>query len=164
MTGTLITTTTLCKGHRQNPTNVECFDLSQSNSEHSRHWFFRGRLVIDGREMPDNLMKVVRQTLEANPGNSVIAFKDNSSAIKGYEIDTIIPVMPGNPSGFRRSRLFCNLIFTAETHNFPSGVATVSRCGDRNRRKDTDVQATGRDPLSWRYCRILCREPQNTGL
>jgi len=24
----------------RNPTNVECFDLSQSNSEHSRHWFF----------------------------------------------------------------------------------------------------------------------------
>ena len=25
---------------KRNPTNVECFDLSQSNSEHSRHWFF----------------------------------------------------------------------------------------------------------------------------
>ena len=33
---------------KRNPTNVECFDLSQSNSEHSRHWFFGGRLVIDG--------------------------------------------------------------------------------------------------------------------
>lgn len=26
---------------RRNPTSVECFDLAQSNSEHSRHWFFR---------------------------------------------------------------------------------------------------------------------------
>ena len=26
---------------KRNPTNVECFDLSQSNSEHSRHWFFK---------------------------------------------------------------------------------------------------------------------------
>ena len=25
---------------RRNPTNVECFDIAQSNSEHSRHWFF----------------------------------------------------------------------------------------------------------------------------
>lgn len=25
----------------RNPTTVECFDLAQSNSEHSRHWFFK---------------------------------------------------------------------------------------------------------------------------
>jgi hypothetical protein len=28
---------------KRNPTTVECFDLSQSNSEHSRHWFFTGK-------------------------------------------------------------------------------------------------------------------------
>jgi len=28
------------EGHQAESTNVECFDLSQSNSEHSRHWFF----------------------------------------------------------------------------------------------------------------------------
>ena len=26
---------------RRNPTSVELFDMAQSNSEHSRHWFFR---------------------------------------------------------------------------------------------------------------------------
>ncbi|MBI5203823.1 MAG: phosphoribosylformylglycinamidine synthase, partial [Nitrospirae bacterium] len=36
------------KDLKRNPTNVECFDLSQSNSEHSRHWFFRGKLIVDG--------------------------------------------------------------------------------------------------------------------
>jgi phosphoribosylformylglycinamidine synthase len=25
---------------KRNPTNVELFDIAQSNSEHSRHWFF----------------------------------------------------------------------------------------------------------------------------
>lgn len=25
----------------RNPTTVELFDLAQSNSEHSRHWFFK---------------------------------------------------------------------------------------------------------------------------
>ena len=30
------------KDLKRNPTNVECFDLSQSNSEHSRHWFLGG--------------------------------------------------------------------------------------------------------------------------
>lgn len=28
---------------KRNPTTVEAFDISQSNSEHSRHWFFKGR-------------------------------------------------------------------------------------------------------------------------
>jgi phosphoribosylformylglycinamidine synthase len=74
---------------KRDPTNVECFDLSQSNSEHSRHWFFRGKLVIDGKEVPETLMKIVKSTYEANPNNSVIAFSDNSSAIRGYEITTL---------------------------------------------------------------------------
>ena len=33
---------------KRNPTSVECFDLAQSNSEHSRHWFFKVRLIIIG--------------------------------------------------------------------------------------------------------------------
>ncbi len=37
---------------RRDPTDVECFDVAQSNSEHSRHWFFKGRLVLDGVEAP----------------------------------------------------------------------------------------------------------------
>ena len=33
---------------KRDPTNVELFDIAQSNSEHSRHWFFRGEIIIDG--------------------------------------------------------------------------------------------------------------------
>jgi len=29
---------------KRNPTSVECYQLSQANSEHSRHWFFKGRM------------------------------------------------------------------------------------------------------------------------
>ena len=42
--------TVIAKKLKRNPTDVECFDMAQSNSEHSRHWFFGGRLVIDGEE------------------------------------------------------------------------------------------------------------------
>jgi len=31
---------------KRNPTSVECFDLAQSNSEHSRHWFFKVTILI----------------------------------------------------------------------------------------------------------------------
>lgn len=128
---------------KRDPTNVECFDLSQSNSEHSRHWFFRGRLVVDGREVPDTLMKIVKATLEANRNNSVIAFSDNSSSIKGYGITTIIPETPGKPSPFREARRKHDIIFTAETHNFPSGVAPFPGAETGTGGRLRDVQATG---------------------
>jgi phosphoribosylformylglycinamidine synthase len=131
----------------RNPTNVECFDLSQSNSEHSRHWFFKGRMIIDGREVSENLMEIIQQTLTPNPGNSVIAFKDNSSAIRGYEIETIVPATPGRVSGFKKSRLRYHIIFTAETHNFPSGVAPFPGAETGTGGRLRDVQATGRGAL-----------------
>ena len=131
----------------RNPTNVECFDLGQSNSEHSRHWFFKGRLVIDGVEMPYTLMDLVKQPLGANPNNSVIAFKDNSSAIRGYEISNIIPGYPGKPSCFRDVRLNYHIIFTAETHNFPTGVAPFPGAETGTGGRIRDVHATGRGSL-----------------
>ncbi|MEW6109248.1 MAG: phosphoribosylformylglycinamidine synthase [Nitrospirota bacterium] len=131
----------------RNPTNVECFDLSQSNSEHSRHWFFKGRLIIDGEEMPWNLMEIIRQTLESNPGNSIIAFRDNSSAIKGYAVETIIPETPGAAARFRKEKLIYHIIFTAETHNFPSGVAPFPGAETGTGGRIRDVQATGRGSL-----------------
>jgi phosphoribosylformylglycinamidine synthase len=131
----------------RNPTNVECFDLSQSNSEHSRHWFFRGRLVIDGHEMPDNLMSIIRRTLDEHPNNSVIAFKDNSSAIRGYEIQSVMPDNSGRPSRFAKARVNYHIIFTAETHNFPSGVAPFPGAETGTGGRIRDVQATGRGSL-----------------
>jgi phosphoribosylformylglycinamidine synthase len=131
----------------RNPTNVECFDLSQSNSEHSRHWFFRGKLVIDGQEMPENLMAIIRRTLDAHPNNSVIAFKDNSSAMRGYEIQSIMPEHPGKPSRFKKSRADYHIIFTAETHNFPSGVAPFPGAETGTGGRIRDVQATGSGSL-----------------
>jgi phosphoribosylformylglycinamidine synthase len=138
----------------RNPTNVECFDLSQSNSEHSRHWFFKGRLIIDGKEAPHlpdgsqgSLMDIIKQPLKANPNNSIIAFKDNSSAIKGYNIWTIIPEQPGMPSRFRKTSLNYHIIFTAETHNFPSGVAPFPGAETGTGGRIRDVEATGRGGL-----------------
>jgi len=131
----------------RNPTNVECFQLGQANSEHSRHWFFKGKLVIDGQAKPDSLMGLVAAPLKANPANSVIAFKDNSSAIKGYQIETIIPEKPGHFSKFKKENLTYHLIFTAETHNFPSGVAPFPGAETGTGGRIRDVNATGSGSL-----------------
>ncbi|NTW61061.1 MAG: phosphoribosylformylglycinamidine synthase, partial [Nitrospirae bacterium] len=115
----------------------------QSNSEHSRHWFFRGKLIVDGREVPETLMKIVKATYEANRNNSVIAFSDNSSSIRGYDITTIVPEIPGYPSPFKEVKRRHDIIFTAETHNFPSGVAPFPGAETGTGGRIRDVQATG---------------------
>ncbi|MGZ8448220.1 MAG: phosphoribosylformylglycinamidine synthase, partial [Candidatus Deferrimicrobiaceae bacterium] len=135
------------KDLNRNPTDVECFDLSQSNSEHSRHWFFKGRLVVDGKEIPETLMQIIKAPWKENPGNSVIAFRDNSSAIRGYRIRTILPGNPGSFSRFLGANPTYHLIFTAETHNFPSGVAPFPGAETGTGGRIRDVQATGRGGL-----------------
>ena len=129
----------------RNPTNVESFDIAQSNSEHSRHWFFKGRLVIDGEEvLHKHLIAMIRETLEANPNNSIIAFKDNSSAISGYRVRTLVPERPGRPSPLVATELDHHIIFTAETHNFPSGVAPFPGAETGTGGRIRDVHAVGR--------------------
>jgi len=135
------------KDLKRNPTDVECFDLSQSNSEHSRHWFFKGKLEVDGRRVPETLMEILKEPLKANPANSMIAFRDNSSAIRGYRIRTIVPEHPGQCSRLTRANPTYHLIFTAETHNFPSGVAPFPGAETGTGGRIRDVQATGRGGL-----------------
>jgi phosphoribosylformylglycinamidine synthase len=109
----------------RNPTNVECFQLGQANSEHSRHWFFRGKMVRSGQELPETLFQIVQSTLTANPGNSEIAFADNSSAIRGFTVETLVPEIPGQCSPLSTQQCTYHITFTAETHNHPSGVAPL---------------------------------------
>jgi phosphoribosylformylglycinamidine synthase len=58
--------TKLFKDMGRDPTNVELFDIAQSNSEHSRHWFFKGELVIDGEKKSQNLMEIVTAPLNVS--------------------------------------------------------------------------------------------------
>ena len=132
---------------KRNPTIVEIKDLDNANSEHSRHGYFKGRQIINGLAMPETLLNIVKSTLRANPSNSVIAFKDNSSAIRGYECWTILPERPGTPAPFREQKLHYHIIFTAETHNFPTGVAPFPGAETGTGGRIRDVQATGRGGL-----------------
>lgn len=129
---------------KRNPTNVELFDIAQSNSEHSRHWFFTGKIVIDGKPMNRTLMQIVKSTLQANPNNSVIGFKDNSSAIKGFPVKHLRPMQPGSTCPLNTSDHDLDILFTAETHNFPCAVAPYpgAETGAGGRIRDT--HATGR--------------------
>ncbi|KAM3697990.1 hypothetical protein ACB098_06G155100 [Castanea mollissima] len=130
---------------KRNPSNVELFDIAQSNSEHSRHWFFTGKMIIDGQPMNRTLMQIVKSTLQANPNNSVIGFKDNSSAIKGFHVNQLRPIQPGSTCPLEMAARYLDILFTAETHNFPCAVAPYpgAETGAGGRIRDTHATGKG---------------------
>ncbi|KAK9814223.1 hypothetical protein WJX72_002529 [[Myrmecia] bisecta] len=130
---------------KRDPTNVELFDIAQSNSEHSRHWFFGADLTIDGQRMPESLMQIVKATLKANPTNSVIGFKDNSSAIRGGPVTPLLPLTCGAPSALAPQPRDWDILLTAETHNFPCAVAPYpgAETGAGGRIRDTHATGIG---------------------
>ncbi len=132
------------KKHKRNPTIVEIMDLNNANSEHSRHGFFGGKQIIDGEQQDSTLMEIVKKTLTAHPKGSLIAFKDNSSVVAGHDLTTLHPQDPGKPSPMRAADVRYHVLLTAETHNFPTGVAPFPGAETGTGGRIRDVQGTGK--------------------
>ncbi|XP_026328258.1 phosphoribosylformylglycinamidine synthase [Hyposmocoma kahamanoa] len=129
---------------KRDPTSVELFDLAQSNSEHSRHWFFKGKLILDGQEIKESLIDMVASTQNSSNNNNVIKFGDNSSAIKGFKHTKLRPVDVTAPSQVKQEVTQSDIIFTAETHNMPTAVAPFSGATTGTGGRIRDVQGVGR--------------------
>lgn len=129
---------------KRDPTSVELFDLAQSNSEHSRHWFFKGRMIIDGKEEEKSLIKMIIETQNHSNQNNTIKFSDNSSAIKGFKCNTLHPTTFIEPGKMEISETELDLIFTAETHNMPTTVAPFPGATTGTGGRIRDVQGVGR--------------------
>lgn len=130
---------------KRDPTNVELFDIAQSNSEHSRHWFFKADIYIDDQKMPEDLFTIVKDTWVKNRGNSVIGFKDNSSAIRGGPVSPLLPLSAGTSSALMPQARDWDVLLTAETHNFPCAVAPYpgAETGAGGRIRDTHATGIG---------------------
>jgi phosphoribosylformylglycinamidine synthase len=128
----------------RNPTNVELFDLLNSNCEHSRHGWFNAKLVINGIEQETTAFDLVKSTLKANPDYSVIGFHDNSSSIHGFITKSLVPELPGESSSFFVVPVEWDITFTAETHNFPTGIAPYPGAATGVGGRLRDGMATGK--------------------
>lgn len=110
---------------KRNPTDVELFQLGNANSEHSRHWYFKGKIVIDGVEMPQTLFEMVQKPLKSlcDDNRGLVCFRDNAGVTRGFAADLILPLMPGMFSEMALARKIVHISCTAETHNHPTFVA-----------------------------------------
>merc|ERR1740138_616377 len=137
---------------KRDPTTVECFDLAQGNSEHSRHWFFGGRAVIDGTPEPKSLFDWVKKPFKERPANSTIALKDNSSALRGFQHTALFPLPAAErgtaaPGAFKEVQRDFDVTLTVETHNFPCGIAPFPGAETGAGGRIRDRQSTGQGSL-----------------
>ncbi len=113
---------TLSKKLNRPLTDSEVFGFSQVNSEHCRHKIFNGVFVIDGKEKPYSLFKLIRKTSEKNPNTIVSAYKDNVAFVKGPRVLQFAPASPDKPDFYKETSFDSVLSLKAETHNFPTTV------------------------------------------
>ena len=119
-------------------------DLAQSNSEHCRHHFFNGEIKdLGGSSSNETLFQLVKEPLKRkiSSTNNIIAFADNSSAISGYKTNDIC--VDWNTKEYCEQECVKNFVLTAETHNFPTGVAPFQGAATGIGGRIRDVQATG---------------------
>ncbi len=138
--------TDLFRRYGRNPTDVEMFQVGNANSEHSRHWYFKGKMVIDGVEMPECLLDIVRAPLLAVSGQdvSVLAFNDNVGALHGFKVPVLAPIKPGSPSGFKLVWRTLHPTATAETHNHPTLISPFNGAATKIGGRVRDTTAGGR--------------------
>ena len=103
-------------------TDSEVFGFSQVNSEHCRHKIFNGKFIIDGKEMPTSLFKLIKKTSQTNPNRLVSAYKDNVAFVEGPAIMQFAPTNPDRPDYFGTKEIDTVISLKAETHNFPTTV------------------------------------------
>ncbi|MBS9766958.1 MAG: phosphoribosylformylglycinamidine synthase [Flavobacteriaceae bacterium] len=103
-------------------TDSEVFGFSQVNSEHCRHKIFNGTFIIDGKEQPSTLFKLIKKTSEQNPNGIVSAYKDNVAFIKGPVVEQFAPKSAVKPDFYERKPFESVISLKAETHNFPTTV------------------------------------------
>ena len=103
-------------------TDSEIFGFSQVNSEHCRHKIFNGTFVIDGKEKPNSLFKMIKRTSAEHPNTIVSAYKDNVAFIEGPVIEQFAPRSADKPDYYENKTVESVISLKAETHNFPTTV------------------------------------------
>lgn len=120
-------------------------DDQQTNSEHSRHHFFSGNIkYANGKKTYPSLFELVKEpSINLKNTNSVLAFCDNSSSIKGFKTNLL---MIKDKQYVKKEKMY-NFTLTAETHNFPTGVCPFPGAATGIGGRIRDGQSAGRGSI-----------------
>ncbi len=129
----------------RNPTDVELMMFAQVNSEHCRHKIFNADWVIDGREQPKSLFKMIKNTYEKGGQDVLSAYSDNAAVVRGPEAGRFFADEDGT---FRYHQEPVHSVIKVETHNHPTAIAPVPGAATGIGGEIRDEAATGRGAKS----------------
>ena len=127
----------------RNPSDVELMMFAQANSEHCRHKIFNADFILNGEKQPKSLFGMIRDTHNAHPEGTVVAYKDNSSVIEGAKIERFYPNVAEN-QGYRFHEEDTHIIMKVETHNHPTAIAPFAGAATGAGGEIRDEGATGK--------------------
>lgn len=128
---------------QRNPSDVELMMFAQANSEHCRHKIFNADFILNGEKQPKSLFGMIRDTHNAHPEGTVVAYKDNSSVIEGAKIERFYPDAAEN-QGYRFHKEDTHIIMKVETHNHPTAIAPFAGAATGAGGEIRDEGATGK--------------------
>ena len=127
----------------RNPSDVELMMFAQANSEHCRHKIFNADFILNGEKQQKSLFGMIRDTHNAHPEGTVVAYKDNSSVIEGAKIERFYPNAAEN-QGYRFHEEDTHIIMKVETHNHPTAIAPFAGAATGAGGEIRDEGATGK--------------------
>ena len=127
----------------RNPSDVELMMFAQANSEHCRHKIFNADFILNGEKQPKSLFGMIRDTHNAHPEGTVVAYKDNSSVIEGAKTERFYPNAAEN-QGYRFHEEDTHIIMKVETHNHPTAIAPFAGAATGAGGEIRDEGATGK--------------------
>ncbi len=125
----------------RNPTDVELMMFAQANSEHCRHKIFNADWIIDGESRNKSLFAMIRNTHQAHPQGTLVAYADNASVIEGAQIDRFYP---GSQQAYGYAAEKTHVLMKVETHNHPTAISPFPGAATGVGGEIRDEGATGR--------------------
>lgn len=127
----------------RNPTDVELMMFAQANSEHCRHKIFNADWIIDGEAQLNSLFGMIRNTHKLNPGNTVVAYSDNSSIVEGQKTKRFYPKNGQNENTYVYTEEDMHYLMKVETHNHPTAISPFAGAATGAGGEIRDEGATG---------------------
>lgn len=126
----------------RDPTDVELFMFAQVNSEHCRHKQFNASWVIDGKQMPNSLFSMIRNTHKKHPDHTISAYSDNAAVLEGPNAAFWAP----DPftGEWNHTKEVVHFLAKVETHNHPTAVSPFPGAATGSGGEIRDEGAVGR--------------------
>ncbi|MBP5226858.1 MAG: phosphoribosylformylglycinamidine synthase [Kiritimatiellae bacterium] len=125
----------------RNPTDTELVMFGQVNSEHCRHKIFNAEWIIDGERQDTSLFKMIKNTYACHPEGTLVAYKDNSGVIEGFDAQRFAIDGTTRAYGFEPDRI--DMLMKVETHNHPTAISPFPGAATGVGGEIRDESATG---------------------